>query len=127
MGAGATIPSSEGEALDQGYSQAEIDEYIRTHPEVCRRSDQVSSPTQLSSSGDISSIIEAQESARREALADYERAQKIFSGAQDEQSSQVDYNEVSDAYPQISLEKLEKIAPTTCSEFFTLLSEGKLQ
>ena len=69
MGAGATIPASEDDALKQGYSQEEIDEYVRLHPEVLRRSDQLDSPKMraLSVSGDVGELLDLQEQARREA------------------------------------------------------------
>ena len=130
MGAGATIPATENDALEQGFSQQEIDEYIRTHPEVLRRSDQLDSPKMraISSSKDVDEILNLQEQARREALEGFETAQKIFEGASSASGERgIDYGQICAAYPDIKAEILEKAAPVTTSEFFTLLSEGKLQ
>ena len=129
MGAGATIPATENDALEQGFSQQEIDEYIRTHPEVLRRSDQLDSPKMraISSSKDVDEILNLQEQARREALEGFETAQKIFEGASSGGGGDIDYGQICAAYPDIKAEILEKAAPVTTSEFFTLLSEGKLQ
>ena len=128
MGAGATIPSSEENALEQGFSQQEIDEYIRTHPEVLRRSDQLDSPKMraMSVSGDVGEILELQEQARQTALEGFERAQKVFEGAASRERG-VDYEQICAAYPGINAEILRKAAPATASEFFTLLSEDKLR
>ena len=128
MGAGATIPASEDDARKQGYSQEEIDEYVRLHPEVLRRSDQLDSPKMraLSVSGDVGELLDLQEQARREALEGFERAKKIFEEARSE-DGHIDYEQVCDAYAGVRIEILQKAAPQTCSEFFTLLSEGALQ
>ena len=38
MGAGASIPKTEADALDQGYTREEIDEYMANNPEARRSS-----------------------------------------------------------------------------------------
>jgi hypothetical protein len=38
MGAGASIPKTEADALDQGYTREEIDEYMTNNPEARRSS-----------------------------------------------------------------------------------------
>ena len=38
MGGGISIPASEEDAIEQGYSRSQIDEYLRQHPNALRSS-----------------------------------------------------------------------------------------